>query len=172
MADHGEFREEFHGEHPHSYDRAEPKYSIIWIFGITTVVMLVFIGIGVQMYYERVESTAVQDMVLSQDSWQLGDLRSKENWELSHYSHYDKTKGTMRIPIEQAMKLVAQEAATGQFKYPTNPYAVKTAADLAATGATPAVSQPGAAAMSGSQNQGVTSSPNVQQPTPPTQPNK
>jgi hypothetical protein len=169
MARHGEFREEFHGEHPHSYDHAEPKYSIIWIFGITTVVMLVFVGIGIQVYYERIEQSLVQDTVLAQDNWQLQDLRNKEQWELTNYTTWDKAKGTYRIPVEQAMKLLEQEAAEGRVKYPTNPYPLRTEAQLAVS---PPVSQPGAAAVNESQNQGAASSPNVQQPTTPMQPHK
>jgi hypothetical protein len=55
-------------------------------------------------------------------------------------------------------------------KYPTNSYPVKTDAQLAVnpTG----VSQPGAGAANAAQNQGVTSSPNVQQSTVPQQPTK
>jgi hypothetical protein len=83
---------------------------------------------------------------------------------------YDKNQGTWRVPIDRAMKLVAQESAEGREKYPTAPYAVKTAAQLAA--GTPAVSQPGAAAVQEGQNQGIQSSPEVRQNVVPQQPDK
>jgi len=168
-AEHSEYREEISQEHPYSYDHSEPKYSLIAILGAITVILLLFVGIGIQYYYEYTETDAVYDRVLSQPSWQLQDLRNKEAWELTHYGYWDKNKGSVRIPVEQAMKLVLQEAAEGRTKYPTNAYPVKTAAQLAASGA---VSQPGAAAAQASQQSGVTSNPNVQQPAAPQQPNR
>ena len=131
MSDHSEYREEFTDERPQSYDHSEPSYTIIAALGVTTVIALIFIGIGVQFYYERTEEARVYEKVLSQPSWTLQDLRNKEAWELSHYTYLDKTKGTVRIPIDQAMTLVANEAAENQLKYPTNAYAVKTDAQLA-----------------------------------------
>lgn len=161
MSDHSEYREEFDLEHPHEYDHSEPQYSVISILGVLTVVLLIVVGIGIQQYYDRTEESLIHNTVLTQPNWVLQDLRNKENWELTHYGQYDKTKGTMRLPIDQAMKLVAEEAASSKEKYPTAPYAVKSAAQLAAGGA-----QPGAAAADATQAQGVTSSPNVQHSAP------
>lgn len=154
--DHGEFREELAGEHPNSYDHNEPKYSLLWILGGTTVVLLILIGIGIQQYYNLSEVSTVFDRVLSQDSWQLQNLRNKENQELTHYGYADGEKKVIRIPIDQAMKLVVEDAAAGRMRYSTAPYAVKVETTA------PAVSQPGAAAAAGAQQSGVTSSPNVQ----------
>lgn len=167
MADHSEFREEFLDEHPHEYDHSEPKYSVISILMAITVILLIIVGIGIQQYYDRTEDSLVQNKVLSQPNWVLQDLRNKENWELTHYGYIDKTKGSVRIPVDQAMKLVVDEAASNKEKYPTNAYAVKTAAQLAAGGQ---ASQPGAAGAEANQAQGTTSSPNVQPSTPAQQP--
>lgn len=173
-SEHSEYREVLEqDEHPASYDRTEPSYSIVAILGVLTVVALLIIGIGVQYYFESSQQSLVYGKVLSQPNWVLQDLRRKEAWELSHYTTWDKTKGTYRIPIDQAMKLVAQDSADNRVKYPTNPYEVKSAAQLAGTpdgGA--AVSQPGAAAAQQTQNTGSTSSPNVQQPQAGQQPHK
>jgi hypothetical protein len=169
MSDHSEYREEFTDERPQSYDHSEPSYTIIAALGVTTVIALLLIGIGVQFYYERTEEARVYEKVLSQPSWTLQDLRNKEAWELSHYTYLDKTKGTVRIPIDQAMTLVAKEAAENRLKYPTNAYAVKTDAQLATS---PAVSQAGVVALEATQQTGIVSSPNVQQSTVPQQPNK
>jgi len=169
-SEHGEYREELHGEHPHSYDHTEPKYSLLWIIGGLIVVLLIFVAIGIQFYYERTEESTVFHRVLSQDSWQLQDLHRKEAQELSSYGYVDPNAQSVRIPIDQAMRMVVQEAAENRPKYPTGSYAIKTDAQLAVnpTG----VSQPGAAAAAGAQTSGVTSSPNVQQPSVPQQPNK
>lgn len=169
-SDHEHYREEFHGEHPHSYDHTEPKYSILWIIGGAIVILLFFVAIGIQMYYERTETWAVQERVLSQDNWNLQHLRRTEQQELTSYGYVDQKAGTVRIPLEQAMRLTIDEAASGRTKYPTSPYAVKTDEQLQAnpTG----VSQAGAAAAVANQNTGITSSPDVQQSARPQQPNK
>ena len=164
--DHSEYREEIpHGDHPASYDRSEPRAKSIAIYMAATVVLLIFVGIGVQAYYDLIESKGIYEQVLSQENWQLRDLRNKEQWELTHYGYVDKNKGAVRIPIDQAMQMVARDAAANQPKYPTNSYRVKTAAELAA-GGSPGVSPAGAAAMDAAQKDGVTSSPNVQPPSP------
>jgi len=134
-SEHSEFREELQGDHPHNYDHTEPHYSVVAILGGITVGLLVVVGIAIQGYYYFTEDAAVQDKVLSQPGWALRDLRAQESWELSHYDNYNKAKGTVRLPIDQAMKLVEQESAANAMKYPSTPYAVKTAAQLAGGGA-------------------------------------
>ncbi|MDZ4798131.1 MAG: hypothetical protein SGI92_08210 [Bryobacteraceae bacterium] len=173
MSDHSEYREEFQDEHPHEYDHSEPQYSIISILGGLTVVLLLVVGIAIAQYYSRTEESLVQNTVLTQPSWVLQDLRNKENWELTHYDHYDRKRGTMRLPVEQAMKLVADDAASNKEKYPTGAYAVKSAALLAAAGAQPgAPGAAGAAPAAANATQGATSSPNVQTPSSSQQPHK
>lgn len=163
--DHSEYREEIpHGDHPLSYDHSEPKTRTIAIYMAVTVVLLALIGIAIQGYYDQLYARDEYERVLSQDNWALRDLRNKEQWELSHYGYVDKSKGTVRIPVEEAMKLVAQDAAANAPKYPTASYRVKTAEELAAGGAP--VSQPGAAAVNAAINDGSKSSPNVQPPAP------
>src|SRR5215207_6357460 len=164
--DHSQYREEvLHGDHPQGYDRTDPNARSIAVYMFATVILLTFVGIGVQAYYDLVYSKGEYEQVLSQENWQLRDLRNKEQWELTHYGYLDKNKGVVRIPIEQAMQAVARDAAEHKPKYPTSSYRVKTAAELAA-GGSPGVSPAGAAAANAAQNEGVKSSPNVQPPPP------
>jgi hypothetical protein len=164
--DHSEYREEIlHGDHPVSYDHSEPHARSIAIYMSATVVLLIFVGIAIQAYYDLIHSKGEYEQVLSQENWQLRDLRNKEQWELTHYGYVDKNTGAVRIPIDEAMKMVAQDAAANQLKYPTKSYRVKTAAELAAAGS-PGVSPAGAAAADAAQKDGATSSPNVQPPSP------
>ena len=162
--DHSEYREEIlHGDHPQSYDHSEPHARSIALYMFATVIGLALVGVAVQAYYDLIESKEVYEQVLSQDNWQLQDLRNKEQWELTHYGYVDKNKGVVRVPIEQAMQAVAQDAAENKPKYPTNSYRVKTAAELAAGGAPAAA---GTATPPGGTPAPGASSPNVQQPTP------
>jgi len=164
--DHSEYREEIaHGDHPVSYDHSEPGYRAIALYMAATVVFLGLIGIAIQNYYDLTYNADEYKRVLSQENWVLQDLRQKEAWELTHYSYVDKNKGVVRIPIDEAMQLVAQEAAENRLKYPTNPSRVKTPEELAAAG-NPGVSPQGAAAATAAQKEGTKSSPNVQPPAP------
>jgi hypothetical protein len=61
------------------------------------------------------------------------------------------------------MQLIAQEAKENRVKWPTAPYPLKTAAELAAS---PSVSPQGAAAAEDANRQGTGSNPAVQQPNP------
>ena len=148
---HGDHREEIHVEHPHAYDTHEPRSSAIAIFGILTAVLLVVVAVGIQFYYTQVLERGVYQQVLAPEGEQLKALRYKEDWELSHYTHYDQPKGLVRVPLDRAMQLVIAESASP--KYPTNPSPVNSPEQLAAS--TPAVSQPGAAANNAAQQPGV-----------------
>lgn len=49
----------------------------------------------------------------------LKDMRTREDWTLSHYSWIDKQKGIVEIPINRAMQIVAQRGIPPQ-KTPAN----------------------------------------------------
>ena len=159
MADHVEFREEFPDEHPHSYDHTEPKGSLLLILIVLTAVLLALMGIGIQYYYQTLREHEIQQRVLIPENNQLRDLRDKEAYELSTYGYTDRTAGKVRIPVERAMQIVAQEAKENRVKWPTAPYKVKTPEEMAASAA---VSQPGAAAATDANRQGTGSNPAVQ----------
>ena len=122
------------------------------------------------MYWDRFETATIHERVLSQDNWNLQHLRNAESKELTSYGYVDPKAGTVRIPLDQAMRLTIEEAASGKTKYPTNAYAIKTDQQLQVnpTG----VSPQGAAAAAANQSTGITSSPDVQQPARPQQPHK
>ena len=46
------------------------------------------------------------------------DVRAREDEALHSYRYLDREKGTIRLPIERAMELLASEAAQGKLKYP------------------------------------------------------
>jgi len=71
------------------------------------------------------------------------DLRDEENKALSSYAWVDKTKGTVRLPIDRAMELTVADLAN---KKPAVAYAIvapeSSAAPAGAAAATPAPSAP------------------------------
>ncbi|MFZ0593228.1 MAG: hypothetical protein WAM39_22410 [Bryobacteraceae bacterium] len=48
----------------------------------------------------------------------LDALRARDNWELSHYYWVDKAKGTVAIPIERAMDILAARGIPPQKQPP------------------------------------------------------
>lgn len=170
-ADHGQYREEFADEHPHSYDHHEPKYPVIWLILGGTVVFLAISGIAVQAYVEGLWTSMTFDKVLSQDNLALDDLRKKEQEELTKFGVADAKAKVMRMPIDQAVKLVISDSSAGKPKYPVAPYKVKTPEELAQSA--PALSQPGTAALEKNQTQGgLQSHPDANRALVPQQPNK
>ncbi len=51
-------------------------------------------------------------------------VADREAEELHSYRYLDRDKGTVRLPIERAIELVAAEYAEGKLRYPTQPVPV------------------------------------------------
>jgi len=144
-----------HHDPAEGFDKGEPAAGAIAAFGVVSIIMLVLLIFAVQGYFDKVYKQAVFDKVLSAPSGQLLDLRARDAWNLTHYMYGDlkKESGRVRIPIDRAMDLYAQEAAAGKLFYPAKATAPKkddymhplTAAESAAAGA-PAAASPTAGA--------------------------
>jgi hypothetical protein len=94
-------------------------------FGIGSIVLLVITILALQSYFNKIWQEAVYEKVLAPPSEQLLELHRREDWLLTHYSWADKAKGTVRIPVNRAMELFAQEAAAGKLFYPAKSYPPK-----------------------------------------------
>jgi hypothetical protein len=68
-------------------------------------------------------------------------VRGRDDWNLTHYLYMDKATGQVRIPVDQAMDLVLQDAAAGKTFYPAKATVPKKEAPAA-----PVPGAPGAAA--------------------------
>ena len=93
------------------FDRAEPNVRLIALVGGVTLVLLVAIVLGLEYYFDRALEQQVYVKVLAPESQALRDLRAREDEELHSYRYLDREKGTVRLPIERAMELMASEAA-------------------------------------------------------------
>jgi hypothetical protein len=116
-----------HHDPAEGFDRTEPHAGAIAAFGVGSVLLLVLVIFAVQGYFDKVWQQAVFDKVLSAPSGQLQDLRNRDTWNLTHYMYGDMNKdsGRVRIPIDRAMELYAQEAAAGKLFYPAKASAPK-----------------------------------------------
>lgn len=114
-----------HASPSEGFDHQEPRAkSIVWL-AIASVILLVLVIVGVTAYFEYLYRDMVQEKVLSAPSTQLNDLHARETEQLTKYSYIDKDSGMVRIPVDRAMELFAQEAAGGKLFYPGKPYAPK-----------------------------------------------
>ena len=95
-------------------------WPVVAGFIVASIIMLVLLIFAVQGYFDKVYKQAVFEKVLSAPSGQLLDLRARDAWNLTHYMYGDlnKNSGRVRIPIDRAMELYAQEAAAGKLFYP------------------------------------------------------
>jgi len=114
-----------HADPREGFDRGEPKAGAIAVFGIASVVLLILTIVALQAYFNKIWEQAVYEKILAPPSEELQDLHNRENWNLSHYGYMDKGKGTVRIPVDRAMDLFAQEAASGKLFYPAKATAPK-----------------------------------------------
>jgi hypothetical protein len=127
------------------FDRDEPSARAIFIFAISSLVLLVLTILAIQQYFDHIWTEAVYEKILAPPSEQLREVRGRDDWNLSHYMYMDKASGQVRIPVEKAMELVLQDAAAGKTFYPakaTVPKKEEPAVVVPAPGA-PATAAPG-----------------------------
>ncbi len=107
------------------YDRQDPNVRLIGLLAVATILFLIAVIFGLQFHYDSLHEQQVFVKVLEPESEQLQNLRAREDEELHSYKYLDRDKGIVRLPIERAMELLAQEYAAGKLKYPAAPYPVK-----------------------------------------------
>ncbi|MBA3973494.1 MAG: hypothetical protein C0504_04655 [Candidatus Solibacter sp.] len=107
------------------YDRHEPRAGLVaLVSGITVAVLVVFI-VGTYWLYQVSYEAIDQQQYSGVASKELLAIREREDAHLYRYAVIDKTKGTVRIPIDRAIELVASDYAQGKVFYNTATYAVK-----------------------------------------------
>jgi hypothetical protein len=132
-----------HADAREGFDHAEPAAGPIVWFAIGSIILLILTIVAVEVYFNKVWDEAVYEKVLAPPSEQLKALHYREDWYLTHYMYADKKTGVVRIPLDRAMTLYAQEAAEGKLFYPAKSYIPKKdPLDVAAPGAPAAAPAP------------------------------
>src|ERR1700676_1319275 len=105
-----------HHDPREGFDRSEPKAAAIAVFGIASVILLLLTILALQAYFNHIWDEAVYEKILAPPSEQLRELRARDDWNLTHYmwGARDPKSGRVRIPVDRAMELFAQEAAAGK----------------------------------------------------------
>jgi hypothetical protein len=107
-----------HASPKEGFDHTEPKVGAIAAFGVGSVLILILTIVALEVYFNKIWDEAVYEKILAPPSEQLKGLHYREDWFLTHYSFTDKKTGVVRIPLDKAMDLFAQEAAQGKLFYP------------------------------------------------------
>lgn len=102
-------------KHPKIDAKAGYEKRDVYIKGsiIATIVIVIFIVASIAFVDEifvHKKEQIIQETVLKPESINLRDLRAAESEILGSYKLLDASKGVYRIPIDRAMKLVADEA--------------------------------------------------------------
>jgi hypothetical protein len=110
-----------------AFDTTEPKARVIAIFGISTIVILIVLILGVQAYVDRLEQQEIFVKQLEPVAPDLLALHAREDLDLNSYQYIDRAKGEVRLPIDRAMNLLANEYAEHKVFYPQKPVPVAAA---------------------------------------------
>lgn len=92
------------------YERTDAKPWKMIAIGVVSIIILTFLVLGVNEYFLEETDTMVYKTVLSQPSTPLTEMRQREQTILTSYGVADSALGTIRIPIEWAIKLTVEES--------------------------------------------------------------
>jgi hypothetical protein len=85
---------------------------IVGIIVACTAVLVLMLG-GLRAWFFQVKNEIVVDQVLTVSTTDLAARRAQEDSLLATYGWVDSEKGVVRIPIDEAMKLVVRESRAG-----------------------------------------------------------
>ena len=89
----------------------DPNVQNSAIVGIISAILLFVIIVGLQALFYSMHEDELQIKVYTQTSEELRAVRAQQLEQLNSYGYVDPNAGTVHIPIERAMELVAAEAA-------------------------------------------------------------
>lgn len=115
------------------YEHQEPRNNLIAFLLITSCIFVVAACAFFAWLFSVTRENEKGRKLLQANYVELQSLRKDEEAKLNSYQYIDKDKGVVRIPIERAMQIMAEEAKSA---------APKTEMAAPATTAAPAVAKP------------------------------
>jgi len=98
-----------HVEHPSGYEKSDISLSQVLLVATVGIAVLVICIIGVNEWFIMERESETQRVVLGPENPALIALRAQENEALLSYKMIDTATGSVRIPVERAMELLAEE---------------------------------------------------------------
>ena len=88
----------------------DPNVAASAVVGVISAILLFVIIVVLQAFFYRAEQNELQRKVYSQPYQALQQLDAKQLELLNSYGWVSEAEGTVHLPIERAMELVAAEA--------------------------------------------------------------
>jgi hypothetical protein len=98
-----------HQSNNSGYEKSDLRVNKVVIYGVIAVIVFVAIIVFLMDYFVTTREEIVYETVLKPESAALRDLRAREGEILNSYQVLDSVNDVYRIPIERAMKLIAEE---------------------------------------------------------------
>lgn len=117
------------------YDPSEINAPGVTVFTMMLIGVLLAVFFGVTLYFEKFNTELVHERVDAAPNTDIDSIRAREARDLNTYQVTDKSKGVVRIPVDQAMKALLSEVPAGK-AYSTKDQIIKV--DAPAPGAVPA----------------------------------
>jgi hypothetical protein len=98
------------------YENQEPKNPLIAFLLITSCIFVVAVCAFLSWMFIIARDNEHNRKINQATYTDLQNLRKAEDAKLSDYQYLDKEKGVVRIPVERAMQLMAEEAKSAPVK--------------------------------------------------------
>jgi hypothetical protein len=96
------------------YDPSEVNALGVTVFTMVMIGVLLAVFFGVTLYFEKFSSELIHERVDDSPAADLAEIRARETKDLNSYEMLDKSKGVVRIPLDQAMKALLAEVPAGK----------------------------------------------------------
>ena len=97
-------------DHRDGYEKRDVAVGKLLLVTIAATMFVAAVLVVLFQFFTVETEQQVYNAVLAPESVPLRDLRAREDEILNSYAVVDSSQGIYRIPIEQAMKIIADEA--------------------------------------------------------------
>lgn len=105
------------------YERQEPKNNLITFLLVSSCIFVVAVCGFLSWMYIVTKDNEYARKISNVNYVDLQNLRKSEDAKLNGYQYVDQEKGVVRIPVERAMHLMAEEAKSNAPKAEATPAA-------------------------------------------------
>src|SRR5690348_7069774 len=97
-----------HKKQNESMAKQEVNSPLIVVTGIISVLLLVVAAVGVEAWFRYEKQAEVEEKWAANPNTWLADIRNEERANLDSGYHWNAKRTAATVPIEQAMRLIAQ----------------------------------------------------------------
>ena len=91
-----------------AHQEQDPKNLLIVAVGLGSVVTLAGVMFGLYSYYQNLRDDWQHIRIADRTNPELVAMRAEDSRKLTSYAYTDASRKTVRIPVDQAMTLLAQ----------------------------------------------------------------